>query len=93
MDNALIHLSAAIAKVGRWETPMRLNPTTRAYFEGLAKISAPERAALYRSLQKKEPLNVAAIIEAARSTLPLSVTRAEDIAAIRELGRRFTPVG
>src|SRR5437763_4020232 len=39
MDNALIHLGAAIEKVGRWETPMRLNPTTRAYFEGLAKIS------------------------------------------------------
>src|SRR5436190_7506892 len=50
MDNALIHLGAAIEKVGRWETPMRLNQTTRAYFEGLVKISAPERASIYRSL-------------------------------------------
>jgi len=50
LDNALIHLSAAIEKVGRWQTPMRLNPTTRAYFEGLAKISSPARASIYNQL-------------------------------------------
>jgi acetylornithine deacetylase/succinyl-diaminopimelate desuccinylase-like protein len=50
LDNALIHLSAAVEKVGRWETPMRLNDTTRAYFEKLAGISAPERSAVYRAL-------------------------------------------
>src|SRR5207248_7198311 len=36
IDNPLIHLSAAVAKVGTWEPPMRLNDTTRAYFEKLA---------------------------------------------------------
>src|SRR5438552_2164498 len=50
MDNALIHLGAAVEKVGRWETPMRFNPTTRAYFERMANISSPERAAIYRAL-------------------------------------------
>ena len=50
LDNALIHLAAAIEKVGRWETPMRLNETTRAYFAKLATISAPERASIYRAL-------------------------------------------
>jgi acetylornithine deacetylase/succinyl-diaminopimelate desuccinylase-like protein len=50
LDNALIHLAAAVEKVGRWETPMRLNDTTRAYFEKLAAISLPERARIYRSL-------------------------------------------
>lgn len=50
LDNALIHLSAAVEKVGRWEPPMRLNDTTRAYFERLAAISAPERAAIYKAL-------------------------------------------
>lgn len=49
-DNALIHLSAAVEKVGRWETPMRLNDTTRAYFERLASISPPEKAAIYKAL-------------------------------------------
>ncbi len=50
LDNPLIHLSAAIAKVGAWETPMRLNDTTRLYFEKLATISPPEKAARYRAL-------------------------------------------
>jgi acetylornithine deacetylase/succinyl-diaminopimelate desuccinylase-like protein len=50
LDNALVHLSAAVEKVGRWETPMRLNDTTRAYFEKLAEISAPEAAAIYKAL-------------------------------------------
>jgi acetylornithine deacetylase/succinyl-diaminopimelate desuccinylase-like protein len=50
LDNPLIHLSAAIAKVGAWETPMRLNDTTRLYFEKLAAISPPEKAARYRAL-------------------------------------------
>jgi len=50
LDNALIHLGAAVEKVGLWETPMRLNETTRAYFEKLAAISPPERAAVYRQL-------------------------------------------
>jgi len=50
LDNALIHLGAAVEKVGRWETPMRLNDTTRTYFEKLAKISTPETAKLYNAL-------------------------------------------
>jgi acetylornithine deacetylase/succinyl-diaminopimelate desuccinylase-like protein len=50
MDNALIHLAAAIEKIGRWETPMRLNETTRAYFLGLSKISTAERAGTYTAL-------------------------------------------
>jgi len=50
LDNALIHLSAAVEKVGRWEPPMRLNDTTRTYFEKLANISTPENAAIYTGL-------------------------------------------
>jgi len=50
VDNALVHLSAAVSKVGTWETPMRLNDTTRTYFEKLATISMPEKAARYNAL-------------------------------------------
>ena len=50
LDNALIHLSAAVEKLGRWETPMRFNDTTRTYFEKLANISSPEKAAHYKEL-------------------------------------------
>src|SRR5580704_3868333 len=50
LDNALIHLGAAVEKVGRWRTPMRLNDTTRTYFEKLATISTAEKAARYNAL-------------------------------------------
>ncbi len=46
-DNAVIHLSAAVAKLGDWQPPLRLNDTTRAYFERLATISPPEEAYRY----------------------------------------------
>jgi acetylornithine deacetylase/succinyl-diaminopimelate desuccinylase-like protein len=50
LDNPLIHLGAAVQKVGLWQTPMRLNETTRSYFEKLATISSPDRAAIYKAL-------------------------------------------
>ena len=50
LDNPLIHLSAAVQKVGLWQTPMRLNETTRAYFEKMAAISPPDRSAIYKAL-------------------------------------------
>jgi acetylornithine deacetylase/succinyl-diaminopimelate desuccinylase-like protein len=50
LDNPLIHLGAALEKLGRWETPMRFNDTTRAYFERLATISSPDKAAHYKDL-------------------------------------------
>ncbi|MEP7354073.1 MAG: M20/M25/M40 family metallo-hydrolase [Acidobacteriota bacterium] len=49
-DNALVHLAAAVAKVGTWETPVRMNDTTRAYFERLATISTPDQASRYNGL-------------------------------------------
>lgn len=53
-DNAVVHLAAAVGKVGTWQTPMRLNDTTRTYFERLATISPPERAARYNGLTNPE---------------------------------------
>ena len=46
-DNALVHLAAAVAKAGAWQPPVRLNDTTRTYFQRLAQISPPEEAWLY----------------------------------------------
>ena len=55
LDNAVAHLSAAVAKVSAWQTPLSLNETTRAYFERLAAISPPDRAARYRALLNAKP--------------------------------------
>jgi acetylornithine deacetylase/succinyl-diaminopimelate desuccinylase-like protein len=49
-DNAIVHLSAAVSKVGSWQPPMRLNDITRTFFERLATISPPEEAARYNGL-------------------------------------------
>ena len=46
-DNAVLRVAAAVARVGAWQPPMRLNDITRAYFERLATISSPEEAWRY----------------------------------------------
>lgn len=52
VDNAIVHLAAAVAKVGTWEAPMRLNETTRRFFEQLAKISPPQQAQVYSHVEE-----------------------------------------
>jgi acetylornithine deacetylase/succinyl-diaminopimelate desuccinylase-like protein len=49
-DNAVVHLAEAVARAGKWSPPMRLNGTTRAYFQRLAAVSAPEQVARYRAI-------------------------------------------
>jgi acetylornithine deacetylase/succinyl-diaminopimelate desuccinylase-like protein len=51
VDNAIAHLAAAVDKVARWEAPMRLNETTRRFFQQMAKISPPEKAQLYAHVE------------------------------------------
>jgi len=50
VDNPVVHLAAAVAKAGTWESPSRLNETTREFFKRLATISPPEEAAWYRDV-------------------------------------------
>ena len=58
-----------------------------------AEIEQAVVASLYRSLHDKEPLGTAMILEELRSTVPLSVSRAEDLAKLRALAKdRFVPV-
>jgi acetylornithine deacetylase/succinyl-diaminopimelate desuccinylase-like protein len=53
--NAVAHLAEAVAKAAQWRVPIRLNETTRVYFERLASISPPEQAARYRNLLSNDP--------------------------------------
>ncbi len=53
-SNAIVHLAQAVAKVAAWQTPMRLNDTTRAYFERMAKLSSPEEAARYQTITSRQ---------------------------------------
>jgi acetylornithine deacetylase/succinyl-diaminopimelate desuccinylase-like protein len=60
-SNAIVHLSRAVDKIAMWDPPMRLNDTTRTYFEKLATISAPADAQRFRDLL--DPAKSAAVRE------------------------------
>jgi len=60
-SNAILHLSQAVEKVAMWDPPMRLNDTTRTYFEKLALISEPTDAQRFRDLL--DPAKSAAVRE------------------------------
>lgn len=53
-DNAVLHLAAAIAKIGTYETPVQLNSVTRAYFEGIAGVEDEETAKWMRALESSD---------------------------------------
>jgi acetylornithine deacetylase/succinyl-diaminopimelate desuccinylase-like protein len=50
LDNPLSHLAQAVWKISVNQPPMRLNDTTRTYFERLATVSTPEEADRYNHL-------------------------------------------
>lgn len=54
-DNALAHLSKAIAALADWRIPIRLNETTTAYFQRLAAIAPPEKARYYTDILHPDP--------------------------------------
>ncbi len=54
-SNAVVHLAAAVAKVGEWRPEIRFNETTGSYFRGLATIAAPEAARHYRDVLSSDP--------------------------------------
>jgi len=53
-DNAVVHLAAAVEKLGNWETPAKALVITKRYFEGLAQIEDPEIAKWMRALDTPE---------------------------------------
>ena len=80
----------------RKQDPSKFDPAALAKategFSG-AEIEQVVISALYRSLQKKQPLATQALVDAANSTVPLSIARHEDIDEIRDMAKgRFTPV-
>jgi acetylornithine deacetylase/succinyl-diaminopimelate desuccinylase-like protein len=52
--NAVVKIAQAVARIAAYQPPMRLNDTTRAYFERLATVSTPEEKARYNGLLNPE---------------------------------------
>ncbi len=49
-SNAIVHLAAAVGRIGEWRPDIKLNETTGTYFRRLASIAPPEQARYYRDV-------------------------------------------
>jgi acetylornithine deacetylase/succinyl-diaminopimelate desuccinylase-like protein len=58
-DNAVVHLAAAIAKLGTYQVPAQPNTITRRYFEQLSRIEEDENAKWMRALEQPERMDLA----------------------------------
>lgn len=53
-DNAVVHLAAAVAKIGAYQAPVHFTTVVRRYFEGLSAVSDDEIAKWMRSLESSD---------------------------------------
>lgn len=53
-DNAVAMIAEAVAKASDWETPVRLNATTLAYFERMATLNVGDTAFRYANIDNPE---------------------------------------
>lgn len=54
LENAVLILASAVAKAGTWQTEVRFNETTRAYFQRMAEVSDSEDAYRYDNVDNPE---------------------------------------
>ena len=60
-DNAVVHLGAAVQKLGTLETPLHLLTMTRRYFEQLAPVEDEDIAKWIRALDTSDRADLAAL--------------------------------
>jgi acetylornithine deacetylase/succinyl-diaminopimelate desuccinylase-like protein len=56
-SNAVVHLAAAVGKIGEWQPDIKLNETSGTYFRRLATMpsATPEQAKAYRDVLSPDP--------------------------------------
>jgi acetylornithine deacetylase/succinyl-diaminopimelate desuccinylase-like protein len=54
-DNAIYSLANALTRLEHYQFPFELNEVTRVYYERMAKVETPERAAEMRAILKNPP--------------------------------------
>jgi acetylornithine deacetylase/succinyl-diaminopimelate desuccinylase-like protein len=88
LDNAVATLARAVARADAWQTEMRLNETTKTYFERLATVSSPEDAFRYENVDNPEETD--AIQKHFEETFPYhySVLRTSVVPTIMQAGFR-----
>ena len=58
-DNAVVHLAAAVAKLGTYQVPAQPNTITLRYFEQLAKVEDDDLAKWMRALEQPQRADLA----------------------------------
>ena len=53
--DAVVRLSAALARIADWVPPLQISETTVAYFRTLSTLVAPDAAARYRDVLSPDP--------------------------------------
>ncbi len=91
-DNAIVHLSAAVAKIGAYVPPARPNTIVRRYFEQLAKIEDPDTARWVRALETPERMEHAARVLSEASPIWNSMLRNSIAPTILRAGIRSNVV-
>lgn len=54
LQNAVLILASAVARAGTWQTEVRFNQTTRAYFQRMAEISSGDDAYRYNNVENAD---------------------------------------
>jgi len=88
VDNAVATLARAVARADAWQTEMRLNETTKVYFERLATVSSPDDAFRYENVANPEETE--AIQEYFKKNFPFnySILRTSVVPTIMQAGFR-----
>jgi len=87
-DNVVTRLARAVDRVSSMTTPVRLNETTRTYFERLASVSSPELASQYRRILEPKHAAAAARYFARREPAHESMVRTTIVPTLLQAGFR-----
>ena len=78
-DNAIYHLADGLIRLQHYQFPFELNDVTRAYYEGMIKVEAPERAADMKGILKNPP-DASAIVRLSQDPIDNSTTHTTCVA-------------
>ncbi|HYM23659.1 MAG TPA: M20/M25/M40 family metallo-hydrolase [Vicinamibacterales bacterium] len=54
-SNAVVHLAAAVGRIGEWRPDIKLNETTGTYFRKLSTLTTGDQAKAYRDVLSTDP--------------------------------------
>jgi acetylornithine deacetylase/succinyl-diaminopimelate desuccinylase-like protein len=78
-DNAIYSLAEVLVRLQHYEFPFELNEVTRAYYERLANVERPERAANMKKILQNPP-DAGAIVQLSQDPIDNSMTHTTCVA-------------